>query len=139
EKPLTKIKIDSDVTAHLKHAGMSLDTVPSQGAHVTVSNRANLSIGATAQDVTDTVHPTIVRTCERAARLIGLDICGVDLVIPDIAEPITSGGIIELNASPGLRMHHYPSAGTARDVGKAVVDAMFPPGAPSRIPIISIT
>jgi cyanophycin synthetase len=139
EKPLTKIKIDSDVTAHLQHAGMSLDTVPPQGAHVTLSNRANLSIGATAQDVTETVHPTIARMCERAARLIGLDICGVDLVIPDIAAPMTTGAVIELNASPGLRMHHYPSAGMARDVGKAVVDAMFPPGVPSRIPIISIT
>jgi cyanophycin synthetase len=77
--------------------------------------------------------------CERAARLVGLDICGVDLVIPDIAAPVTSGGVIELNASPGLRMHHYPSAGTPRDVGQAVVDVLFPPGSPSRIPIISIT
>jgi len=71
--------------------------------------------------------------------LIGLDVCGVDLVIPDIAVPMTSGGVIELNASPGLRMHHYPSAGMPRDVGQAVVDSIYPPGAPSRIPIISIT
>ncbi len=139
EKPLTKIKIDSDVLAHLQHAGMSLDTVPPRGEHITLSNRSNLSIGATAQDVTEKVHPTIARMCERASRLVGLDVCGVDLVIPDISEPITSGGVIELNASPGLRMHHYPSAGMPREVGQAVVDAIFPPDAPSRIPIISIT
>ena len=139
EKPLTKIKVDSDVLAHLQHAGMSLDTVPQRGEHITLSNRSNLSIGATARDVTDEVHPTIARMCERAARLVGLDVCGVDLVIPDISQPITSGGVIELNASPGLRMHHYPSAGMPREVGQAVVDAIFPPDAPSRIPIISIT
>lgn len=139
EKPLTKIKVDSDVLAHLHHEGMSLDTIPPQGERVVLSNRSNLSIGATAEDVTDKVHPTVARMCERAARLIGLDVCGVDLVIPDIAEPITSGGVIEVNASPGLRMHHYPSAGDTRDVGEAVVNAIFPPGAPSRIPIISIT
>jgi len=127
------------VLTHLQHAGMSLDTIPKRGEHVTLSNRSNLSTGATAQDVTDKVHPSIARMCERAARLIGLDVCGVDLVIPDIAEEMTSGGVIEINASPGLRMHHYPSAGMPRDVGQAVVDAIYPPGAPSRIPIISIT
>ena len=139
EKPLTKIKVDSDVLTHLQHAGMSLDTVPKRGEHVTLSNRSNLSTGATAHDVTDQVHPSIARMCERAARLIGLDVCGIDLVIPDIATRMTSGGVIEINASPGLRMHHYPSAGMPRDVGQAVVDALFPQGAPSRIPIISIT
>src|SRR5215217_4482969 len=139
EKPLTKIKVDSDVLTHLQHAGMSLDSIPNRGEHVTLSNRSNLSTGATAQDVTDKVHPSIARMCERAARLIGLDVCGVDLVIPDIATPIASGGVIEVNACPGLRMHHYPSAGVPRDVGQAVVDAIFPPETPSRIPIISIT
>jgi cyanophycin synthetase len=139
EKPLTKIKVDADVITHLQHDGMTLDSVPTRGERITLSNRSNLSTGATAEDVTDEVHPAIAALCERAARLIGLDVCGVDLVIPDIAAPLTSGGIIELNASPGLRMHHYPSAGTARDVGEAVVSSIYPPGAPSRIPIISIT
>jgi cyanophycin synthetase len=139
ERPLTKIKVDADMTAHLAHAGMSLDTVPAQGESVTVSFRTNLSTGATARDVTDEVHPTIARMCERVARLIGLDVCGVDLVIPDIATPITSGGVIEVNASPGLRMHHFPSEGQPRDVGQALVDSVYPPGTPSRIPIISIT
>ncbi|HEX6719719.1 MAG TPA: cyanophycin synthetase [Pyrinomonadaceae bacterium] len=139
EKPLTKIRVDSDVITHLQHAGMSLDTIPKHGEHVTLSHRSNLSTGATAEDATDRVDPSIARMCERAARLIGLDICGVDLVIPDISTPMTSGGVIEVNASPGLRMHHYPSAGMPRDVAQALVDAMFPPDAPSRIPIISVT
>lgn len=139
EKPLTKIKVDADVLAHLAHIGMSLDTVPAANERVTLSNRTNLSAGATACDVTDRVHPAVARLCERVARLIGLDVCGVDLVIPDIALPITSGGVIEVNASPGLRMHHFPSQGQPRDVGQALVDSVYPPGAPSRIPIISIT
>jgi cyanophycin synthetase len=139
EKPLTKIKVDSDVITHLQHAGMTLDSIPKRDEHVTLSNRSNLSTGATAEDVTDNVHPSVARMCERAARLIGLDVCGVDLVIPDISQPISSGGVIEINASPGLRMHHYPTVGMPRDVGQAVVDAIFPPDAPSRIPIISIT
>ena len=139
EKPLTKIKVDAEVTTHLQHMSLTLDSVPARDQRVTISNRSNLSTGATAHDVTDKVHPTIARMCERAARLIGLDVCGVDLVIPDIATPITSGGVIEVNASPGFRMHHYPSVGMPRDVGAAVVDAIFPAGTPSRIPIISIT
>jgi cyanophycin synthetase len=139
EKPLTKIKVDAEVITHLQHAGMTLESVPARDRRVTLSNRSNLSTGATAQDVTDQVHPSIARLCERAARVIGLDVCGVDLVISDIATPITSGGVIEVNASPGLRMHHYPSVGKPRDVGEAVVDSIYPPGAPSRIPIISIT
>jgi len=139
EKPLTKIKVDAEVITHLQHAGITLESVPARDQRVTISNRSNLSTGATAQDVTDQVHPSIARLCERAARVIGLDVCGVDLVIPDISTPITSGGVIEVNASPGLRMHHYPSVGKPRDVGEAVVDAIYPAGAPSRIPIISIT
>lgn len=139
EKPLTKIKIDSDVITHLQHAGLTLDSVPNRNERVILSNRSNLSIGATAADVTDQVHPTIARMCERAARIIGLDICGVDLVIPDISTPMLSGGVIEVNASPGFRMHHYPSAGEPRDVGQAVIDSIYPPGSPSRIPIVSIT
>ncbi|HKR15055.1 MAG TPA: cyanophycin synthetase [Pyrinomonadaceae bacterium] len=139
ERPLTKIKVDADVLAHLAHNRMSLESVPVADERVTLSNRTNLSTGATACDVTDRVHPSVAGLCERVARLIGLDVCGVDLVIPDIAFPITSGGVIEVNASPGLRMHHFPSQGQPRDVGQALVDSLYPHGAPSRIPIISIT
>ena len=139
ERPLTKIKVDADVRTHLAHGGMSLDTVPKADERVTLSNRTNLSVGATARDVTDDVHPTTARLCERVARLIGLDVCGVDLVIDDISMPITSGGVIEVNASPGLRMHHFPSEGVPRDVGQALVDSVYPADAPSRIPVISVT
>lgn len=139
EKPLTKIQVDSEVIAHLKHTGMSLDSVPAPNEVITLSNRTNLSTGATACDVTDQIHPDMARMCERATRLIGLDVSGVDVVVPDIAAPFTVGGIIELNASPGLRMHHYPSEGKARNVAHAVVEALYPAGAPSRIPIISVT
>jgi cyanophycin synthetase len=139
ERPLTRIKVDVDVRTHLAHAGMSLDTVPAVDERVTVSNRTNLSTGATARDVTGEVHPTIARLCERVARLIGLDICGVDLVIPDISTPIAEGGVIEVNAAPGLRMHHFPSEGQSRDVAGALVESVYPPGTPSRIPIISVT
>ena len=139
EKPLTKIQVDSEVTAHLKHTGKSLDSIPEINECITLSNRVNLSTGATARDVTHEIHPVIARMCERATRLIGLDVSGVDVVVPDIAAPLTVGGIIELNASPGLRMHHFPSEGKARDVGETVVEALYPVGAPSRIPIISIT
>lgn len=139
ERPLTKIKVDADVLAHLAHNGMSLDSVPAVDERVTVSNRTNLSTGATACDVTDRVHPSIARMCERVARLIGLDVCGIDLVIPEITAPITSGGVIEVNASPGLRMHHFPSQGQPRDVAQALVDSLYPHGSSSRIPIISIT
>jgi cyanophycin synthetase len=139
ERPLTKLRIDADILGHLAHAGLSLEAVPAANESLTLSFRTNLSTGATARDVTNDVHPSTARLCERVARLIGLDVCGVDLVIPDIATPITSGGVIEVNASPGLRMHHFPSDGAARDVAEALVDSVYPPGAPSRIPIISIT
>lgn len=139
ERPLTKIKVDAAVLAHLAHTGMSLDTVPAADEQVTLSNRTNLSTGATACDVTDEIHSSTARLCERVARLIGLDVCGVDLVTPDIALPITSGGVIEVNAAPGLRMHHFPSAGQARDVAQALVDSVYPVGSPFRIPIISVT
>src|SRR5262249_32299028 len=92
-------------------------------------------------DVTDTVHRETAWLCERAARTINLDICGVDLVTSDISLPLdrSGGAIIELNAAPGIRMHHYPSEGEPRDAGGAIVDMLYPPGSASRIPIISIT
>jgi cyanophycin synthetase len=91
--------------------------------------------------VTDAVHPRIRRICERAAQVIGLDLCGIDLVLPDISQPVGEGaaGIIEVNAAPGLRMHAFPSEGEPRDVGAVVVEMLYPPGHPSRIPIISVT
>lgn len=141
EKPLTRIKIDSVLLAYLQKSGISLDHVPMKEEMIILREGINLSTGGTAKDVTDIVHPDVKRLSERVARIIGLDICGVDLVLKDIIEPLEegSGGVIEVNASPGLRMHHHPSEGRSRDVGAAVVDMLYPPGASARIPLISIT
>ena len=139
--PLTKIEIDDVVVAHLQKSGLSLKDVPPDGQRVLLRENANLSKGGTAIDVTDAVHPQVRRVCERAAQVIGLDVCGIDLVLPDIAQPIPRGGagIIEVNAAPGLRMHVFPSAGEPRDVGAAIVEMLYPPGSPNRIPLISVT
>ena len=139
EKPLTRIKVDHSVLQHLKRVGLTIKHVPAANEEVVLSERVNLSAGATARDVTDIVHPSIRSMCERAARLTGLDICGVDLIAEDISQPVKRGGIIELNAGPGLRMHCFPSEGTPRDVGGAIVEMLYPKGETGRIPIISIT
>lgn len=141
EKPLTKIKLNPILTAALEKEGWKLEDAPPFGERITLCAGMNLSTGGTARDVTDEVHPQIRAICERAARILNLDICGVDLVVGDIAAeiPKTKGGIIEINAAPGFRMHVFPSEGAPRDVGAAVVEMLYPEGASARIPIISIT
>ncbi|HWP43318.1 MAG TPA: cyanophycin synthetase, partial [Blastocatellia bacterium] len=139
EKPLTRILIDEQVIERLRKRGLTPDHVIAPGEVVYLRECANLSVGGTARDVTAIVHPEIAALCERAARIVGLDICGIDLVLPDIAAPLGSGGIIELNAAPGLRMHLSPSEGEGRDVGRAIIDMIYPPGSSGRIPIISVT
>lgn len=126
--------------AYMQKANLSFDYIPAHGEIVFLREGVNLSTGGTARDVTDEVHASVRRICERAARAIGMDVCGVDLILPDIAAPLDGrGGIIELNAAPGLRMHTHPSEGSARDVGAAIVNNLYPKGAPARVPIISIT
>jgi cyanophycin synthetase len=139
EKPLTQIRVDNSVVQHLKRVGLTTKYVPRIGEEVTLSERVNLSAGATATDVTEEVHPSIRSMCERAARLVGLDICGIDLITQNISEPVKHGGILELNAGPGLRMHCFPSEGKPRDVGSAIVEMLYPKGDNGRIPIISVT
>jgi cyanophycin synthetase len=140
EKPLTKIKVDEVLHAYLAKEGLSLNDVPRDGETVRLRDGMNLSTGGTAVDVTDVIHPSVARLCERAARVVGLDVCGVDLVTKDISLPIQErGGVIELNAAPGLRMHLFPSQGKPRDVGGAIVETLYPGGASGRVPIISIT
>lgn len=140
EKPLTQIVVDDIMLAYLAKAGRSLDDVPAAGEVVYLRESINLSTGGTARDVTDAVHPSVREMCERAARVVGLDICGVDLVMPDISRPVSEGGgVIELNAAPGLRMHHFPSEGRARDVGAAIIEMLYPRGTDGRIPVISVT
>jgi cyanophycin synthetase len=141
DKSLTKIKVDAAVTELLAKSGLSLEAIPAEGERVLLRECANLSTGGTARDVTALVHPEVARMCERAARIVGLDVCGLDLILDDIAEPPrpAGNGVVEINAAPGLRMHTSPSEGEARDVGRAIIEAVYPPGAPSRIPVISVT
>ncbi|NLM51291.1 MAG: cyanophycin synthetase [Firmicutes bacterium] len=141
EKPLTKIPVDQITKQALHRQGLTLESVVPRGQKVLLRNNANLSTGGTACDVTAEVHPKQAELAVRAAALIGLDIAGVDLVMQDIKQPPEQqeGGIIEINAAPGLRMHLYPSQGAAQDVGAKIIEQLFPAGQPVRIPVFSIT
>lgn len=138
---LTKVSIDQATLSLLGARRLTLDTVLPVGECLALKNTANLSTGGTAIDVTDQVHPEIARMAERAARIIGLDICGIDLIATDISRPMQASGaaIIEVNAGPGLRMHTHPSEGSPRDVGGAIADMLFPNGASGRIPVLAVT
>jgi cyanophycin synthetase len=141
EKVLTQIKIDG-VTERLLHLrGMTVDSVPEAGQAVALKTTANLSTGGTSIDITDRVHPANIEMAERIACLVDLDIVGIDIVASDLETPVVEngGGIVEVNAAPGFRMHTHPTVGKPRPVGEAVVDMLFPPGCESRIPIITIT
>jgi cyanophycin synthetase len=138
---LTQIQLDRTSFQLLERQGYTLDTVLPQGTVCYLKATANLSTGGIAVDRTDTIHPENVWIAERVAKLIGLDIAGIDVVTPDISRPLreVDGVIVEVNAAPGLRMHFSPSEGIPRNVGEAIVDMLFPSGAPTRIPIIAIT
>lgn len=137
---LTKIEVDENVITFLTKQNLALYSIPEKDRIVLLRQTANLSTGGTATDVTDEVHLEIRALCERVARLTGLDICGIDLITPDIRKPVSAGArVIEVNAGPGLRMHVAPSEGKSRDVGGAIVDMLYPRGTSARIPIISVT
>ena len=140
-KPLTRVIVDSHVQRVLERKGLALDTIPSHGEIITLRDNGNLSTGGQAEDVSRLVHPENKYLVERAAKIVGLDIAGVDIMSEDISVPLqeNQGAVIEINAAPGIRMHEYPSAGNPQKVGEAVVDMLFPPGKKSRIPVISIT
>jgi len=143
DRPLTRIVLDDTSIAHLACQGLAPASVPALGQIVTFRRNANLSTGGTSKDVTDSVHPAVARMCRRAAAVTGLDICGIDLRLSDISEPLAaghaSGGVLEINASPGLRMHLHPSEGSPRDVADDIVGQLYPPGASARVPIVSVT
>ncbi|HEY8461347.1 MAG TPA: cyanophycin synthetase, partial [Blastocatellia bacterium] len=140
ERPLTRIAIDAEMMEFMRRRRLSLHYAPRQGEVVYLRECANLSTGGTARDVTDLIHPRVAAMCERAARIIGLDVCGVDLILDDIAKPPgPDNGVIEVNAAPGLRMHLAPGEGPSRDVGAAIIDMLYPAGSTGRIPIISVT
>ncbi len=138
---LTKIRFDDIALARMKEQGYDADSVPAKGARVILRNNANLSTGGTATDVTDDVHPEVALRAVAAAQMVGLDICGVDVVCESVLRPLEeqSGGVVEVNAAPGLRMHLSPSFGKGRDVGEAVISTMFPDGDDGRIPVIAVT
>ncbi|MGV7207416.1 cyanophycin synthetase [Oxalobacteraceae bacterium A2-2] len=137
---LTRIPLDAAAEAIVRAQGLELDSVPEPGRYVTLRGNANLSTGGTAEDVTDLLPAETRDICIRAARKIGLDVAGIDIVCQDIAQPLREqgGAIIEVNAAPGIRMHQYPSRGQSRDAGGAIADAMFG-GDQGRIPVIAVT
>jgi cyanophycin synthetase len=141
EKVLTRLELDAQALKMLERAGLTAESVPPKGEIVYLRSTANLSTGGTATDVTDVIHPDNREMAERAVRAIGLDVGGVDFLSKDITESYRSigGGICEVNAAPGFRMHVAPSEGTARDVATPVIDMLFPAGAASRVPIAAIT
>lgn len=141
ENVLTRLELDAQAKSLLEEKGYSAETVPAEGEEVYLRKTANISTGGTAVDVTDTIHPDNKLMAERAMRAIGLDVGAVDFLTTDITRSYreTGGGICEINAGPGLRMHIAPSEGTPRDVGGAIMDMLFPPGTQARVPIAALT
>jgi cyanophycin synthetase len=141
EKVLTRLELDHQAERLLQKLGFDRNTVPKKSEIVYLRSTANLSTGGTAIDVTDVIHPDNREMAERTIKAIGLDIGGVDFLTKDITKSYreAGGGICEVNAGPGFRMHIAPSEGTPRDVAGPVIDMLFPPDKPSRIPIAAIT
>ena len=141
EKVLTRIELDAQATMMMERVGYTATSVPKADEIVYLRSTANLSTGGTATDVTDIVHPDNRDMAVRAIRAIGLDVGGVDFLTTNIAESYKSigGGICEVNAAPGFRMHVSPSEGTPRDAAGPVIDMLFPPGSPARVPIAALT
>ncbi|MBP9933627.1 MAG: cyanophycin synthetase, partial [Chitinophagaceae bacterium] len=141
EKVLTQIKVDAVTEKILADKELTLDSIIPKGEELMLKPTANLSTGGTSTDVTDFVHPNNIFLAERIARIIGLDICGIDIMAPDLSTPLeeNGGAVLEVNAAPGFRMHIEPSEGLARNVAEPVIDMLYPPGSSARIPIIGIT
>ena len=138
ELPLSPIEPEKspEVQLELRRAGLTPASVPAAGRKVLIQRNGNV-----AWDVTDEVHPTVAAAAALAARVVGLDIAGIDMVLEDCSKPMKSqrGAVIEVNASPGLLFHIKPAVGTPRNVGKAIVEHLFKPEADGRIPVIGIT
>lgn len=141
EKVLTRLELDAPASLMMERIGYNAGSVPKAGEIVYLRSTANLSTGGTATDVTDIIHPDNRDMAVRAVRAIGLDVGGVDFITPNIAESYKSigGAICEVNAAPGFRMHVAPSEGTPRDAAGPVIDMLFPPGSPARVPIAAVT
>ncbi|UHQ22716.1 cyanophycin synthetase [Lysobacter sp. 5GHs7-4] len=141
EKVLTRLELDAQAVLMMERVGYTAESVPADDEVVYLRSTANLSTGGTATDVTDIIHPDNRDMAVRAVRAIGLDVGGVDFISPNIAESYKNagGGICEINAAPGFRMHVAPSEGTPRDAAGPVIDMLFSPGTPARVPIAAVT
>jgi cyanophycin synthetase len=141
EKVLTRIKVDDAAVELVREQGYAMTDVPPEGQMVKLALTGNMSTGGISIDRTFEAHPENVEIAEEAARMVGLDIAGIDFICPDITEPVreTGGAICEINAAPGFRMHTHPTIGEPQFIAKPVVDMLFPPGATSRIPIVAVT
>ncbi|MGI9155842.1 MAG: cyanophycin synthetase [Marmoricola sp.] len=141
EKVLTRIKVDAAATALVRDQGYELTDVPPAGEMVKLALTGNMSTGGISIDRTFEAHPENIEIAEEAARMVGLDIAGIDFICPDITQPVreTGGAICEVNAAPGFRMHTHPTIGEPQFIAKPVVDMLFPPGSTSRIPIVAVT
>ncbi|MFA5556619.1 MAG: cyanophycin synthetase [Flavobacteriaceae bacterium] len=141
ENVLTEIEIDRDSLDLLEKEGLTTDSIPEKGKVIYLKSTANLSTGGTSVDVTDMMHPENIFLAERISRVIGLDVCGIDIMAENLTQPLKENGgvILEVNAAPGFRMHLAPSEGLPRNVAAPVIDMLYPPGKPSRIPIIAVT
>jgi cyanophycin synthetase len=141
EKVLTRIRVDDAAVALVAEQGFGMDDVPPKDTTVRLTLTGNMSTGGISIDRTFEAHPENVEIAEEAARVVGLDIAGIDFIAPDITQPVreTGGAICEVNAAPGFRMHTHPTVGEPQYVAKPVIDMLFPPGTPSRIPIVAVT
>jgi cyanophycin synthetase len=141
EKVLTRIKIDEVAEALVRSQGYELDDVPEADTMVLLAATGNMSTGGSAIDRTWDAHEDNVEIAEEAARVVGLDVAGIDFIAPDITVPVreTGGAIVEVNAAPGFRMHTHPTDGEPQYVARPVIDLLFPAGSPSRIPIVAVT
>jgi cyanophycin synthetase len=141
EKVLTRIAVTPAAEELVREQGYEMDAVPPKGERVKLALTGNMSTGGTSIDRTTEAHPDNVEIAEMAARVVGLDVAGIDFICPDITVPVreTGGAIVEVNAAPGFRMHTHPTEGEPQYVAKPVIDLLFPPGAPARIPILAVT
>jgi len=141
EKVLTRIKVDDAAEQLVKRQGHGLDDVPPKDAIVKLAATGNMSTGGSSIDRTWEADHDNIEIAEEAARVVGLDVAGIDFLAPDIAQPVreTGGAIVEVNAAPGFRMHTHPTEGEPQYVAKAVIDLLFPAGTPARIPIVAVT
>jgi cyanophycin synthetase len=141
EKVLTRITVDRSAEELVRRQGYRMNDVPPEGERVLLVATGNMSTGGISIDRTWEAHEDNVEIAEEAARVVGLDVAGIDFLAPDISQPVreTGGAIVEVNAAPGFRMHTHPTEGEAQYVAKPVIDALFPQGTPSRIPIVAVT